>query len=104
MISRQARELLSSGLPPEQVLAESATRAPWAARLGESAQLLQLVYAFLRERVIDGGDTLRQAIIDADDRLSEQQWMAFYAHDEDDRTRVVAHTINLSLDLLDGPN
>ena len=97
----EARELLSSGLPKEQVLAQSKALSDLAGRLGEWAQLLKLVNGFLRERVIEGGERLRDALADANERLTEEGLVAFDADDEGDRTKAVARTINLSLGLLD---
>jgi WD40 repeat protein len=101
MTGHQARELLSSGLPQDQVRPQSTELGTLAGRLGGWAQVLRLVNGFLRERVIDGGEPLRQAIADADDRLTEEGLVAFDANHEDDRTKAVARTINLSLGLLD---
>src|SRR6185436_12150570 len=72
-----------------------------AGRMGEWAQLLKLVNGFLRERVVDADEPLRDALADADARLTEEGLVAFDASDESDRTRAVARTINLSLGLLD---
>jgi putative hemolysin len=97
----EASELLSSGLPGEQVLAESKALSDLAGRLGEWAQLLKLVNGFLRERVVEGGERLRDALADADARLTEEGLDTFSAGDEGDRSKAVARTINLSLGLLD---
>ncbi len=101
MTGDEALELLSSSLPKEQARAESAELGDLAGRLGEWAQLLKLVNGFLRERVIEGGERLREAIADANQRLDEEGLVAFDADDEGDRTKAVARTINLSLGLLD---
>ena len=61
----EARELLSSSLPKEEVLAQYKALSDLAGRLGEWAQLLKLVNGFLRERVNEGGERLREAIVDA---------------------------------------
>jgi NB-ARC domain/TIR domain len=53
MKDREARELLSRGLPTDQVLTQSKELNDLAGRLGEWAQLLKLVNGFLRERVIE---------------------------------------------------
>jgi hypothetical protein len=97
----EAHELLSSGLPKEQVLAQSKALSDLAGRLGERAQLLKLVNGFLRERAVEGGERLQDALADADARLTEEGLVAFDADDESDRTKAVARTINLSLGLLD---
>ena len=101
MTGDEARELLASGLPKEQVRAQSRALSDLAGRLGEWAQLLKLVNGFLRERVIEGGERLRDALADANERLTEEGLDAFDADDEGDRTKAVARTINLSLGLLD---
>ena len=60
MKSDEARELLSSSLPKEEVLAQYKALSDLAGRLGEWAQLLKLVNGFLRERVNEGGERLRE--------------------------------------------
>jgi hypothetical protein len=102
MKGHEARELLSRGLPKDQVPGQSKELSDLASRLGEWAQLLKLVNGFLRERVIDGGEHLPDAIADADQRLTEEGLGTFDADDEGDRTKAVAQTINLSVGLLDG--
>jgi WD40 repeat protein len=101
MKGAEARELLSGSLPKEEVRAQYDALSGLAGRLGEWAQLLKLVNGFLRERVIEGGERLWDAIGDANERLNEEGFVAFDAEDESDRTRAVARTINLSLGLLD---
>jgi WD40 repeat protein len=101
MTGQEARELLSRGLPADQALAHSKELSDLARRLGEWAQLLKLVNGFLRERVIDSREPLRDALVDAAERLTEQGLTIFDADDQDDRTKAVARTINLSLSLLD---
>jgi putative hemolysin len=101
MKDREARELLSRGLPTDQVLTQSKELNDLAGRLGEWAQLLKLVNGFLRERVIEVNEPLRNAIGNADARLTKEGLSAFDADDEGDRTRAVASTINLGLGLLD---
>jgi hypothetical protein len=101
MTSGQARTLLSGGLPGDQVIARSKELSDLAGRLGEWAQLLKLVNGFLRERVIDGREPLRDAVADANARLTEEGFGAFDVGDAGDRTKAVARTINLSLGLLD---
>jgi WD40 repeat protein len=97
----EARELLSRKLPQDEVLAQSNELSDLAGRLGEWAQLLKLVNGFLRERVIEVSEPLRNAIVDANARLTEEGLCAFDSDDEGDRTKAVARTINLSLGLLD---
>jgi TIR domain-containing protein/NB-ARC domain-containing protein len=101
MKGEEARELLASGLPKEQVLAQTKELSGLAGRLGEWAQLLKLVNGFLRERVNEGGERLQGALADASARLTEEGLVAFDADDEGDRSKAVARTISLSLELLD---
>ena len=101
MRSGEARALLAGGLPPDQVISRSKELGNLAGRLGEWAQLLKLVNGFLRLCVIDGGQSLREAVADANARLTEEGLDSFSADDEGDRTKAVARTINLSLGLLD---
>ena len=102
MTASEAKELLARGLPEQAVLAQSKQLSDLAGRLGEWAQLLKLVNGFLRERVtIEHGEPLREAIIDANKRLTDEGLTTFDAHDEDDRTKAIARTLNISLGLLD---
>ncbi|MGB9368454.1 MAG: TIR domain-containing protein [Xanthobacteraceae bacterium] len=101
MKQNEAHALLSWGLPEDQVVGQASELGHLAARLGEWAQLLKLVNGFLRDRVLEGSEALRQAISDADSRLTEEGLDAFDADDENDRTRAVARTINVSAGLLD---
>ena len=100
MKEREARELLSQGLPTEQVVTQSKELKDLARRLGEWAQLLKLVNGYLRDRV-EVSEPLRDAIMEANARLTEEGLDIFAADDERDRTKSVASTINLSLGLLD---
>jgi len=99
MKGREARAPLSCALPQDQVLSQFKELNNLAGRLGEWAQLLKLVNGFFRERVIEGCEPLRNAIIDADARLTHEGLSAFDADDEGDRSKAVASTINLSLGL-----
>jgi WD40 repeat protein len=101
MTAHEARELLSHGLSADQALSHSRELNDLAARLGEWPQLLKLVNGFLRERVVDAGQPMGEALVDANDRLSEEGLVSFDAGDESDRTKAIARTINLSLGLLD---
>jgi len=101
MKGEEARVLLASGLPKEQVLAQTKELSGLAGRLGEWAQLLKLVNGFLHKRVNEGGERLQGALADADAHLTEEGLVAFDADDEGDRSKAVAQTINLSLKLLD---
>jgi WD40 repeat protein len=71
-----------------------------AQRLGEWAQLLKLVNGFLRDRVCKNRQPLDQAIAGVNRRLTEKGLDAFSARDEADRSRAIAKTIGVSLDLL----
>jgi hypothetical protein len=101
MKKREAHALLSYGLPRDQIRVQSMELGALAGRLGAWAQLIKLVNAFLRARVIEAGEPLCDAIIDANQRLNEEGLGTFDADDEADRTKAVARTINLSLSLLD---
>ena len=100
MQEHEAQALLAGGLPPEQVAALPAELRRLAARLGEWALLLKLVNAFLRDRLAKR-QALERAIADVNIRLDSKGSVAFDAHNEADRTKAVARTIGVSLDLLD---
>jgi hypothetical protein len=100
MRKQEARTLLAGGLPSEQIAAQGPELASLGARLGEWALLLKLVNAFLRDRVAKK-QTLKGAIADVNTRLDNKGLVAFDAHDETERTKAVARTIGVSLDLLD---
>ena len=101
MRADEARTLLAWGLPETQLTPHMQALADLAARFGEWAQLLKLVNGFLRDRVCECGEQLCDAIADANQRLDEEGLTTFDAADENDRTKAVAQTINLSLGLLD---
>jgi WD40 repeat protein len=71
-----------------------------ASRLGEWAQLLKLANGFLRNRVARG-EALCAAIANANRRLDDKGLVAFDAGEEGDRTKAIAQTIEVSLELLD---
>src|SRR5262249_45734197 len=75
--------------------------AALAERLGEWAQLLKIVNGMLRDRVLRNKQPLMQAITSVDRRLTEKGMRAFDAKSETDRTRTIAYTIKVSLDILD---
>ena len=94
----EAVELLGVGLA--DAVAQRPALQKLAVRLGEWAQLLKLVYGFLRNRV-QRGEALAAAISNVNRRLDEKGLTAFDAGAEGDRAKAVARTIAVSLDLLD---
>jgi len=99
----EALALLTFGLPAEQVPAEARRLDALATRLGEWAQLLKLVNGFLRERVAKAKQPLAQALDGINKRLDEKGLAAFDARNPEDRTKAIARTIAVSLELLDEP-
>ena len=100
MQEHEAQALLAGGLPQEQVMAQRRELGELAGRLGEWALLLKLVNAFLRDRVAKQ-QALERAIVEVNKRLDSKGLVAFDARNETDRTKAVARTIGVSLDLLD---
>jgi hypothetical protein len=100
MRSTEALDLLSAGLPPDEVARERPSLAKLAARLGEWAQLLKIVNGFLRDRVIRAKESLATAIANANKRLDVKGLSVFDPRDETDRAKAVARTIGVSLELL----
>ena len=100
MQAGEALSLLSAGLPEDQVAGERANLAKLAARLGKWAQLLKIVNGFLRDRVVKAKETLSAAIAGANKRLDAKGLSVFDPRDETDRTKAVARTISVSLELL----
>ena len=100
MQAGEALSLLSAGLPADQVALERATLVELAARLGEWAQLLKIVNGFLRDRVVKANESLAVAVAGANQRLDARGLVAFDPRDEADRTKAVARTIGISLELL----
>jgi hypothetical protein len=100
MQADEALELLSAGLPPDEVARERARLAKLAARLGEWAQLLKIANGFLRDRVMKANESLPTAITGANKRLDAKGLGVFDPRDESDRTKAVARTIGVSLELL----
>ncbi len=100
MAADEALALLSWGLPEDQAAAQSHALAALAQRLGEWAQLLKLVNGFLRDRVCKNRQALDQSIAGVNRRLTEKGLDAFSARDEADRSKAIAKTIGISLDLL----
>ena len=95
----EALRQLSGGLPLDQATRERASLANLAARLGEWPLLLIIVNGFLRNRVKDG-EPLPVAVAGANKRLDAKGLTVFDARDEAERSKAVARTIGVSLDLL----
>ena len=96
----EALALLARGLPAEQTEVLRPQLGRLAERLGEWALLLKLVNGFLRDR-IEKRQPLAQALNGANQRLDGKGLVAFDARQEFERTKAVARTIEISLDLLD---
>jgi hypothetical protein len=96
----EALGLLAWGLPLDQVATQAVELRKLAARLGEWDLLLKLVNGFLRDRVVDGKESLARAIEGVSKRLEARGLIAFDAREEVDRTTAVARTIGVSLELL----
>jgi hypothetical protein len=103
MRGEEARDLLSSSLPNEEVVAQSQALSDLAGRLGEWAQLLKIVNGFLRDRMVNARQPLPDAIAGVNKRLDAKGLVAFDPRDEIDRTKAVARTIGVSLELLTEP-
>jgi WD40 repeat protein len=101
MRQSESLELLAAGLPNEQAAILSKELGALTKRLGEWAQLLKIVNGFLRDRVMKNRQPLAQAIKGVNQRLTEKGLRAFDAKNEADRTKTIAYTIEVSLDLLD---
>lgn len=93
MQSAQAEALLASGLPER---GDGVLRA-LALRLGEWPLLLKLANAWLRKRVLDGGQPVDAALNALDRALTARGVTAFDAADSAERDRAVAKTLELSL-------
>ena len=65
--------------------------------------LLKIVNGFLRDRVVKASEPLPVAIAGANKRLDAKGLAAFDPRDETERTKAVARTIGVSLDLLSEP-
>jgi WD40 repeat protein len=100
MKAGEALALLSAGLPQDQVSRERASLAKLARRLGEWAQLLKIVNGFLRDRVVNAKESLPTAIVGANKRLDAKGLGVFDASNASDRTKAVARTIGVSVELL----
>src|SRR5262249_23525088 len=100
MRDNEALKLLASGLPSEQATLLQQQLAQLAARLGEWALLVKIVNAFLRDRVLRARQPLADALKGVNKRLDEKGLVAFDARTEGDRSKAIARTIGVSLDLL----
>ncbi|HXW28795.1 MAG TPA: NB-ARC domain-containing protein [Xanthobacteraceae bacterium] len=100
MQGQEALTLLASGLPTNDA-GERLELSKLAARLGEWALLLKLVNGFLQTRVVKSRQPLTQAMVAVNKRLDEKGLAAFDARNEADRTKAVARTIGVSLELLE---
>jgi hypothetical protein len=99
MRGSEALELIENGLPAP--LTQRRELTALAARLGEWPLLLKLVNGFLRDRVLQLKQSLPSAIVAANKRLDEKGFIAFDARNDSERTKAVALTIGVSLELLD---
>jgi WD40 repeat protein len=98
MSGREALELLASALPQDQTSAESYELGRLVGRLGEWPLLIKLVNGFLRDRVRNR-QPLFEALVGVNKRLDDKGLVAFDVRA--DRGRAVAHTVGVSLELLD---
>jgi hypothetical protein len=101
MRGAEALSLLAAGLPADQISTQRRELTALAGRLGEWTLLLKLVNGFLRDRVNKFGEALPAAIAGVNKRLDAKGLVAFEARNEADRTKAVARTIGVSLELLD---
>ena len=102
MSTEEAITLLSWGLPETDVRAQEKALRALVQRLGAWAQLLKLVNGFLGWHLHRAGEPLERAVANVNRRLDEKGLTAFdVVADDGDRSRAVARTIGVSLDLLD---
>jgi hypothetical protein len=99
MRDSEAFELIAKGLPAFSTQRRELTAL--AARLGEWPLLLKLVNGFLRDRAVKLRQALPAAIAAVNKRLDEKGLTAFDARNETERTKAVALTIGVSLELLE---
>jgi WD40 repeat protein len=100
MQDREALDLLVRGLPVDQIADQRSALRALVVRLGEWPLLLKIVNGFLRERVVRSHQPLAQAIAGANKRLAAKGLVAFDPRNADDRSKAVASTIGVSLELL----
>ncbi len=103
MQAGEAPRLLAVGLPPDDASREGQSLAKLAARLGKWAQLLKIANGFLRDRVVNARQPLSEAIAGVNKRLDVKGLVAFDPRDETDRSKAIARTLGVSLDLLSEP-
>jgi WD40 repeat protein len=101
MQGEEALALLAAGLPEDQMRPQRRELSALAGRLGEWALLLKLVNGFLLDRVVKLGQPLPVAIVNVNERLKNKGFTIFDARNEAERTKAVARTIGVSLELLD---
>ena len=100
MQADEAYNLLAWALPENQARAQKTALEALSYRLGEWAQLLKIVNGFLRDRALKARQQLDQAIAGVNKRLDDRGLSAFDARDETDRSKAIAKTIGVSLELL----
>ena len=97
----QALLLLATGFDTGEATSLAAEFRALAARLGEWPLMLKLVNGFLRQRAKQYHEPLVASLLGVNRRLDAKGLTAFDPRDEAERTRAVAQTIGISLDLLD---
>ena len=104
MRDSEARVLLASGLPQDQVRSQRTELDALARKLHEWAQLLKLANGFLRDRVVQFKQPLAAAIAEAEKRLDSRGLPAFgtpAARSQEGRRKSFAAAMGLNVDLLD---
>ncbi|WP_284619518.1 DUF4062 domain-containing protein [Aquabacterium humicola] len=97
MSSSESLALLSHGLPEGAVRAGGETLAALTRRLGEWPLLLKLVNSALRDRVVQRGQALGDALAYVNSALDEMGLTFFDASDVGARNTAVATTLDVSL-------
>ena len=87
-------------MPTDQVADERRSLGELAVRLCSWPLLLKLVNGFLRDHVVKTSEPLSKAINGANNRLDAKGFVAFDRNDETERTKAVARTIDVSLELV----
>jgi WD40 repeat protein len=101
MEGKEALKLLTVGLSLDRAAAEQTPLTALATRLGEWPLLLKIVNGFLRDRVVKRQQPLAAAIADVNKRLDARGLVAFDAKDHTERSKAVARTIGVGLELMD---